>query len=196
MLGAGSLLLENADFTVTQLTPVKPFAFEPFMMRTHYRFIEGYRGNDTVRGWRDFDSIYHAVFADMRGSDGYPKGKPYSTAPQGLLLARRFLPTRFSARTAPTGPRRTSKSRCANCRIRDVSASLWWRRSTVTGCFWIRGQSNSPRRLIPSSSAIRKPTNSLHSVLLQIPERGGERSGERVVPGKSYAATPKMAWMN
>ena len=29
----------------------KPFAFEPFRMRTHYRFIEGYRGNDTVRGW-------------------------------------------------------------------------------------------------------------------------------------------------
>ena len=44
-------------------------------MRTKYRFIEGYRGNDTVRGWRDFDSIYHAVFADMRGSRGYPKGK-------------------------------------------------------------------------------------------------------------------------
>ena len=44
-------------------------------MRTKYRFIEGYRGNDTVRGWRDYDSIYHAVFADMRGSRGYPKGE-------------------------------------------------------------------------------------------------------------------------
>ncbi len=86
ILGAGSQLLENADVTVTQLTPSKPFAFEPFRMRTHYRFIEGYRGNDTVRGWRDFDSIYHAVFADMRGSSGYPKGKAYSTAPEGLLL--------------------------------------------------------------------------------------------------------------
>ena len=55
-------------------------------MRTKYRFLEGYRGNDTVRGWRDFDSIYHAVFADMRGSKGYPKGDPYGTVPQGLLL--------------------------------------------------------------------------------------------------------------
>ena len=55
-------------------------------MRTKYRFIEGYQGNDTVRGWRDFDSIYHAVFADMRGSGGYPKGEAYSTVPQGLLL--------------------------------------------------------------------------------------------------------------
>jgi len=92
VLGAGSALLENSDVLVTQLTPSKPFAFEPFFMRTKYRFIEGYRGNDTVRGWRDYDSIYHAVFADMRGSMGYPKGSAWSTVPQGLLL-RPSIPT-------------------------------------------------------------------------------------------------------
>ncbi|HET6425015.1 MAG TPA: DUF1592 domain-containing protein [Planctomycetaceae bacterium] len=86
ILGADSLLLNNADFTVTQLTTQKPFAFEPFVMPTKFRFIEGYQGNDTVRGWRDFDSIYHAVFACMRGAHGYPKGRAYSTVPQGLLL--------------------------------------------------------------------------------------------------------------
>lgn len=86
ILGANSMLLENKDFTVTQLTPTKPFPFEPFFMRTKYRFIEGYQGNDTVRGWRDFDSIYHSVFACMRGTAGYPKGLPYSTVPEGLLL--------------------------------------------------------------------------------------------------------------
>jgi hypothetical protein len=92
VLGAGSQLLDNSDVLVTQLTPTKPFAFEPFFMRTKYRFIEGYRGNDTVRGWRDYDSIYHAVFADMRGSGGYPKGSAWSTVPQGLLL-RPAIPT-------------------------------------------------------------------------------------------------------
>lgn len=92
ILGAGSQLLDNSDVLVTQLVPSKPFPFEPFRMRTRYRYIEGYRGNDTVRGWREFDSIYHAVFADMRGSGGYPKGKPYSTAPEGLLL-RPAIPT-------------------------------------------------------------------------------------------------------
>ena len=86
VLGADSMLLENPDFMVTQVTPTKPFTFEPFLMRTKYRYIEGYRGNDTVRGWREYDSIYHAVFADMRGSKGYPKGDPYNTVPQGLLL--------------------------------------------------------------------------------------------------------------
>lgn len=86
ILGANSLLLENQDFMVTQLTPQKPFAFEPFFMRTNYRFIEGYQGNDTVRGWREYDSIYHSVFACMRGSRGYPKGTPYSAVPEGLLL--------------------------------------------------------------------------------------------------------------
>jgi hypothetical protein len=92
VLGAGSALLETSDVLVTQLNPKKPFPFQPFFMRTKYRFIEGYRGNDTVRGWRDFDSIYHAVFADMRGSAGYPKGEPWSTVPEGLLL-RPAIPT-------------------------------------------------------------------------------------------------------
>ncbi|MCB1020799.1 MAG: DUF1592 domain-containing protein [Acidobacteria bacterium] len=86
ILGANSMLLDNPDYLVTELTPKKPFPFEPFHMRTKYRFIEGYKGNATVRGWRDFDSIYHAVFADLRGSAGYPKGTPYKAIPQGLLL--------------------------------------------------------------------------------------------------------------
>ena len=86
ILGALSHLLENEDVLVTQTKPNKPFAFIPVQMRTKYRFIEGYKGNATVRGWREYDSIYHAVFACMRGSPGYPKGKAYSTVPEGLLL--------------------------------------------------------------------------------------------------------------
>jgi len=92
VLGAGSALLEPSDVLVTQLTAKKPFPFQPFFMRTKYRFIEGYRGNDTVRGWREFDSIYHSVFADTRGSGGYPKGEAWSTVPEGLLL-RPAIPT-------------------------------------------------------------------------------------------------------
>jgi len=105
----GSLLLDTPDVLVTELTPNKPFAFEPFRMRTHYRFLEGYRGNDTVRGWRDFDSIYHSVFADMRGSPGYPKGQAYSTVPEGLLL-RPAIPTSELFGVDPTeGPKANFK---------------------------------------------------------------------------------------
>ena len=86
ILGANSLLLPTPDYVVSEPTPDKPFAFEHGRMRTNYRFNEGYRGNATVRGWREFDSIYHSVFACMRGSRGYPKGLPYSTVPEGLLL--------------------------------------------------------------------------------------------------------------
>lgn len=86
ILGAGSLLLDNEDFVVTQLAANKPFPFEPFSMRTKYRFNEGYQGNGTVRGWREYDSIYHAVYACMRGTNGYPKGRAYSTTAEGLLL--------------------------------------------------------------------------------------------------------------
>ncbi len=86
ILGANSLLLNNKDFLVTQTKPIKSFAFDPFIMQTKFRFIEGYAGNNTVRGWRDYDSIYHAVYACMRGTPGYPKGLAYSPVPEGLLL--------------------------------------------------------------------------------------------------------------
>ena len=86
ILGALNHLLPNQDFMVTQLTAEKPFDFDPFFMRTKYRFNEGYQGNSTVRGWREYDSIYHAVFACMRGKPGYPKGLAYQTVPEGLLL--------------------------------------------------------------------------------------------------------------
>ncbi len=85
-IGAENLLLKSSDFIFDEPKLTKPFAFEPFVMRSKYRFIEGYQGNDTVRGWREFDSIYHAVFACMRGTAGYPKGRAYDTIPTGLLL--------------------------------------------------------------------------------------------------------------
>ena len=86
ILGALNHLLENDDFIVTQPRPAKSFDYEPYAMRTKSRFIEGYEGNATVRGWREYDSIYLAVFACMRGNDGYPKGLAYQAVPEGLLL--------------------------------------------------------------------------------------------------------------
>ena len=86
ILGADSNLLKTSEFTVTELKPAKPFDFDAFKMRTKYRFIEGYQGNDTVRGWREYDSIYHSVFACMRGNNGYPKGNAHNLVPNGLLL--------------------------------------------------------------------------------------------------------------
>lgn len=86
VLGANSLLLPNSDFLVTEDFPEKPFPYEPFRMQRTFRFIEGYVGNDTIREWKGFDSIYHAVFACMRGTPGYPAGLAYESAADGLLL--------------------------------------------------------------------------------------------------------------
>lgn len=86
ILGANNALLNNADFVVTEPKPDKPFAYQPFAMRTKYDFIEGYAGNDTVRGWKKFDSIYHSVFACMRGTPGYPQGEAHQVIREGLLL--------------------------------------------------------------------------------------------------------------
>lgn len=109
ILGADSLLLKNADFTVTEPPLDKPFAFEPFRMRTKYRFIEGYRGNDTVRGWREYDSLYHSVFACMRGSHGYPKGHAYDTVPQGLLLRPAIPSSEIFGMESTYGPKANFK---------------------------------------------------------------------------------------
>ncbi len=86
VLGANNALLKNEDFVVTELKPTKPFDFQPFAMKTKHEFIEGYVGNDTIREWKKFDSIYHSVFACVRGTPGYPKGEAYQVVPSGLLL--------------------------------------------------------------------------------------------------------------
>ena len=106
ILGAGSQLLDNEDVLVTQLVPKKPFAFDPFFMRTKYRFIEGYQGNDTVRGWREYDSIYHAVFADMRGA-ATPKARLTAPSRKGSSCVLRFRTTKISGspETVLTGRR-------------------------------------------------------------------------------------------
>jgi hypothetical protein len=109
ILGANSLLLNNRDFVVTQSKPIKSFAFDPFIMQTKYRFIEGYEGNSTVRGWRNYDSIYHAVYACMRGSTGYPKGLAHSTVQQGLLLRPAIPSAEIFGVDSTYGPRANFK---------------------------------------------------------------------------------------
>ncbi len=109
ILGANSRLLPNQDFSITELDADKPFAFKPFRMRTKYRFNEGYQGNGTVRGWRDYDSIYHAVFACMRGDGGYPKGSPYRTVKNGLLLRPSIPTTEIFRESSTYGPKANFK---------------------------------------------------------------------------------------
>lgn len=109
ILGADSLLLNKTDFTVEELKPQKTFAYQPFAMQTKYRFIEGYQGNDTVRGWREYSSIYHSVFACMRGSHGYPKGAAYSTVPEGLLLRPAIPSSEIFGQESTYGPRANFK---------------------------------------------------------------------------------------
>ena len=109
ILGANSRLLPNQDFLITEMDAEKPFAFKPFRMRTDYRFNEGYRGNSTVRGWRDYDSIYHAVFACMRGDGGYPKGNAYRTVESGLLLRPAIPTTEIFRESSTYGPKANFK---------------------------------------------------------------------------------------
>ncbi|MFM7039927.1 MAG: DUF1592 domain-containing protein [Planctomycetaceae bacterium] len=109
ILGANSELLPNADFQVTELAPHKSFLFTPYQMQRKFRFIEGYVGNDTIREWRDFDSIYHAVFACMRGNPGYPKGSAVQSIPSGLLLRPAIPGSEIFGVSSTYGPRANFK---------------------------------------------------------------------------------------
>ena len=109
ILGANNRLLPNQDFTITELTANKPFSFTRFRMQTQYRFIEGYQGNGTVRGWREYDSIYHSVFACMRGDGGYPKGNPYRTVSDGLLLRPSIPTSEIFGESSTYGPKANFK---------------------------------------------------------------------------------------
>jgi hypothetical protein len=161
ILGANSLLLDNKDFIVTQLTPVKPFAFQPHFMRTHYRFIEGYQGNDTVRGWREYDSIYHSVFACMRGSAGYPKGRAYEMAAEGLLL-RPAIPNDELFETDGTyGPKANFK-----ISLRELPDHGRFRVTVMAAKY------NDGLLLDPGSPAASKP-DSGGGLVLRDPEKAG-----------------------
>ncbi len=78
--------MNRDSLPMLELKPTKPFDFQPFSMRIKHEFIEGYVGNDTIRAWKKFDSIYHSVFACVRGTPGYPKGEAHEAVPNGLLL--------------------------------------------------------------------------------------------------------------
>ena len=109
ILGANNRLLPNQDFIVTELDAPKPFLITPFRMQTKYRFNEGYQGNSTVRGWREYDSIYHSVFACMRGDRGYPKGNPYRTVKDGLLLRPSIPTSEIFGESSTYGPKANFK---------------------------------------------------------------------------------------
>jgi hypothetical protein len=87
----GPNLLPKENFLIRQVVPDKPFPFEPFAMRTKFRFFEGYAGNGTVRAWRNFEGIYHNVFAALNGkfTGGLNYGRSYVFVPEGLLLRPR-----------------------------------------------------------------------------------------------------------
>src|SRR5205085_2854599 len=56
----------------------------------------------------EFNSIYHAVFADVRGSNGYPKGKAWEAVPEGLLL-RPAIPSEEANGSEGFGPKANFK---------------------------------------------------------------------------------------
>ena len=118
ILGAGSHLLRNADFKVTELAPMKPFAYEPVEMKREFDFIEGYEGNSTVRGQCHFSGLEHAVFACVRGTDGYPRGEAVSLVAGAMLLRPAIPSTELFGMGNTMGPMANFK-----ISLRDLPAS-------------------------------------------------------------------------
>ena len=100
----GPRILPRSDYWVREVLPEKPFAFEPLTMQKKFRFIEGYRGNATVREWMDFEGLHHSVFAAIIGkyTGGYNYGRSSHFVPEGLLLRPRSPETDTVRGPAPT----------------------------------------------------------------------------------------------
>lgn len=160
VLGAQNLLLANHDFVVTENAPIKSFAFQPFTMQKKFRFIEGYQGNDTVREWRDFDSVYHAVFACMRGSEGYPKGRAFETVASGLLLRPAIPSSEIFGESSTYGPHANFK-----IALRELPG---------TGRFRIRvwGAKYDDGLLLEPTDAALEATSVQHEVVLTPADTG------------------------
>ncbi|MBL8813042.1 MAG: DUF1592 domain-containing protein, partial [Planctomycetaceae bacterium] len=109
ILGANNELLRNEDFVVTEIAASHAFPFQPYQMQRKFEFIEGYVGNDTIRQWKKFDSIYHAVFACMRGTPGYPKGDAWEMIPDGMLLRPAIPSSEIFGVSNTYGPRANFK---------------------------------------------------------------------------------------
>ena len=62
--------IKPEDYRYSEPALQKPFEHTLYRRRTHYIFDEGYRGNATVRGEKEFTDIFHSVFVDMRRSNG------------------------------------------------------------------------------------------------------------------------------
>ena len=165
ILGAGSALLPNTDVLVTELQPEKPFAYEPFAMRRTFRFIEGYQGNGTVRGWRDFDSIYHAVFADMRGQGGYPKGRDHTIVP-GAILLRPAIPSKeIFGESTTYGPSANFK-----IAVRELPKQGRFRITVIaskTNDALLHGASTQPRTADEPARVVVKQVNTNSTFLLE-----------------------------
>ena len=100
----GPRILPRADYWVREVLPEKRFPFDPLAMQKKFRFIEGYRGNATVRGWMDFEGLHHSVFAAIIGkyTGGYNYGRSSHFVPEGLLLRPRSPETDTVRGPAPT----------------------------------------------------------------------------------------------
>ena len=100
----GPSLLAKTDYLVREALSEKSFPFEPLAMRKKFRFVEGYRGNATVREWKEFHGLYHSVFAALIGkyTGGYNYGRSAHLVPEGLLLRPRTPDTDTKRGPAPT----------------------------------------------------------------------------------------------
>ena len=100
----GPSLLAKEDYIVREEVPEKSFSFEPLAMQRDFRFVEGYKGNATVRQWQDFRGLYHSVFASLIGrhTGGYNYGRSSHLISEGLLLRPRSPETDTKRGPAPT----------------------------------------------------------------------------------------------
>ena len=171
-------------------------------MRTKYEFIEGYVGNDTIRGWKKVRQHLPPVFACVRGTPGYPQGERASgRARAGCCCGRRFPAPEIFGQSNTYGPMANFKISLRELPDEGTSASRSRPRATTTRCCWTPARS---RRTLPTSRDVGRLGRPRPTATVTIDEAGiyqvdvylhAGRSPGLVVAGTRRAAvSPGNCW--
>ncbi|WDE97902.1 DUF1592 domain-containing protein [Lentisphaera profundi] len=84
-MGPGAQLIPTHEYKVSEPTPIHKYPFIHRKLKTDYVFSEGYKGNSTVKGDKEFKGLFHAVYPEMRSNKGKVIKEGVTLSPRGDL---------------------------------------------------------------------------------------------------------------
>ena len=81
-MGPGGRLIPTNHYKITAPTPERNYDYTHIKLRDEFVYNEGYKGNSTVKGDKNFKGYHHAVYPELANFQG-------KIVPQGMMLKPR-----------------------------------------------------------------------------------------------------------